>query len=138
MHAAVEKVLRHFEHNRASAEQTLRQHLEHLEGHEHGLFCVRWRWCRQSERAVQAAENHIEAYREAEEALRRGDYQSAIEVLEQLASWLYETPMQRARRVMRESPYTAESILSSPGVLYARVVELRDSLVSLLPKNATA
>lgn len=137
MHAAVERVLRHFEHNCTLAEQRLVAFRRHLEGHEHGLFCFRWRWCRRCKQEAQAAENHIEAYREAEEALKRGDYQPAIEVLNQLASWWYETPMQRARRVVREGPHTSESILSSPGVLHARVVELRDSLINLLLNNAT-
>lgn len=138
MHPAVERVLCHFEHNRTLAEQRLAGLRQSLEGHKHGFFCFRWRWCHRYERESQFAQNYVEAYREAEEALRSGDYQPAIAVLDQLASCLYETPRQRVWRAWREGPYTSASILSSPGVLYARVVELRDSLIDLLPKNATA
>ena len=129
----VERALRHFERNRALAKHQLADLRRSLEGHEHGFWCFRWRWCRKCELEIERTEGRITAFQEAEDGLRHGNYKPAIFFLDGIATCLYETPWQTARRVTMEGSYTAETILTTPGVLRARVIELRDGLKGLVP-----
>ena len=123
--------LKHFEVNRLEAERRLAEIRRILDRHQHRWFCCSWSWCRKLERETDACLNHIAYYKKAEQGLEKGDCQPAIEVLDQLAEQLDETPKQLIRRIIGEGPAMPRSIRSAPGVLRARVKELRNGLVEL-------
>jgi len=130
MENPVEFAIRSFESNRVQAEQKLVLLKRRLEGHEHGRFCFRWRWCRRNEQEAVGVERRIRDYREAESGLRSGDFSKAIEVLNALAPKLEESPLETAHRVA-STPPTISSILSSPTAVRPGILRLRDELVAL-------
>ena len=131
----VDRVLQHFECNRRAVNRQLIDLEGNLYGHVHGFFCFRWRQCRRWEQEARFKQQRNEAYLKAEHALKRHDYQPAVDLLDEIAADFYETPTQQAWRIFRVGFISPFSLLDSPGVLYARLIELRDDLAQFLPQK---
>ncbi|MFH1671276.1 MAG: hypothetical protein ABH889_00660 [Candidatus Portnoybacteria bacterium] len=126
----VELALDSFVANRGSAEKRLAELEGNISGHKHGFFCFRWSNCRRVEKEIQEIKVRTAEYREAEEGLKVGRYEKAIEVLGRIAGQIDGSPLEVAMRIAH-SPPTLASILNSPSSMASRMRQARDYLISL-------